>query len=233
MKILSLNMWNYNDFDERKPKIIRLIKKHDPDIVALNEIGDDAKLNKRGDNQLRQLNRELNYPHSAFYPVEDMHGYDSQKYKHYMVVGGIGVLSKYLLLKVVKKRLKKQRNDKHQRGILYVKVKAERIFHIFVVHFSNDDVFSILHLSETLDYAKRIGITPVIIGDFNMKYPEHLFKLTEGEYENSFAYKKYFSYPSKKETLDYVVIPRKLKFKSFKCLNENVSDHRALIAEII
>jgi methylglyoxal synthase len=28
-------MWNYNDFDERKPKIIRLIKKHDPDIVAL------------------------------------------------------------------------------------------------------------------------------------------------------------------------------------------------------
>lgn len=232
MKIFHLNIWNYNNFDERKPKIIQLIKKQKPDIVTLNEVCDDIKLNNKGDNQLKQLNRELNYPYYALYDVDITHKYNYKKYRHYRVYSN-AILSKYPILEVIKKKLKKHKNDKHQRGILYVKVKARRIFHIFIVHFSNQDAFSVLHLNETLNYAERKGIDPIIIGDFNMRNTESLLKLTGREYRNSFAYKKYFSYPSKKETLDYIVIPKKLRFKTFECLTDKVSDHRALVAEII
>lgn len=232
MKILHLNIWNYNNFDERKPKIIRLIKRHEPDIVTLNEVCDDVKLNKNGDDQLKQLNSELDYPYHAFYPVDVTHKYNPKKYSHYRIYSNV-ILSKYPLLKITKKKLKRHKNDKHQRGILYAKVKVGRMFDIFVVHFSNQDALSVLHLDETLNYAQRKRIAPVIVGDFNMRNTESLLKLTEGEYKSSFAYKKYFSYPSKKETLDYILIPRRLKFKSFECLKDKVSDHRALIAEII
>ena len=232
IKILELNMWNYNDFDERKAKIIRLIKKQNPDIVALNEVADDIKLNKNGENQLKQLNKELNYPYQAFYPVEDMHEYNPEKYKHYMVLDGNAVLSKYPILKVIKKKLKKQKGDKHHRGILHVKIKTDKVFDIIVVHFSNHDVFSLLHLNETLDYARKKLISPIIIGDFNILKPEQITKLTKTSYKSSYTYKNYITYPSKKETLDYILIPKTLKFKSLKCLKDKVSDHRALLASI-
>jgi endonuclease/exonuclease/phosphatase family metal-dependent hydrolase len=45
-------------------------------------------------------------------------------------------------------------------------------------------------------------------------------------------YKRYLSYPPANYTLDYILIPKKFKFKSFDCLGENLSDHKALVAEI-
>ena len=44
--------------------------------------------------------------------------------------------------------------------------------------------------------------------------------------------KKYISYPKGNFTLDYILIPKKYKFKNLKCEGKNLSDHRALIAEI-
>jgi endonuclease/exonuclease/phosphatase family metal-dependent hydrolase len=233
VKILDLNIWNYENFKERKPKIIRLIKEQDPDIVTLQEVSDDLKFNKEGENQAQQLNRKLNYPYFAFYLVSNMQKESPNTFGDRKYTSGNAILSKYPILKVVKKRLKKQKNDKHHRGILHAKIKVDKTYDIIVVHFSNNKIFSLPHLSETLDYVKKRKIAPIIIGDFNILEPLEVTRLAKTKYESSYIYKKYISYPSKKEVLDYILIPKELRFKSFKCLNDNVSDHRALVAEIV
>ena len=231
VKILNLNLWNYNEFNTRKPKIINCIKRQNPDIIAFQEIRDDIQFNKKGDNQAKQLNRELKYPYYEFYPVTDKRKERPEKYKNYCIEG-TAVLSKFPILKVEKNKLEKQEEDRYTCGNLYVQIKAEKIIDIIVVHFSNTDLYSLLHLLETLKYIKEKKIKPIILGDFNIRHPDWLHDITEEEYLSSMKYKKYISYPPAKYTLDYILIPKKFKFKSFDCLGENLSDHKVLIAEI-
>lgn len=231
LKILNLNIWNYNKWKERKPKIIKFIKKENPDIVTFQEIRDDIEFNKKGDNQAKQLNRGLNFPYYAFYQTTDKRKERPEKYKHYCIEG-TALLSKFPILKIERELLKKQPDDRYTCGNLYVKIKANKIVDIVVVHFSNSDLFSKLHLIETLKQIRKKKIKPIIIGDFNMWRQNWLNKLTKKDYQSSIKYKKYISYPHNNWTLDYILIPKNLKFKSFKCTGKGLSDHRVLIAEV-
>jgi exonuclease III len=38
ISIFTLNLWRYYDFDSRKQKIIKFLKKNDPDIIFLQEV---------------------------------------------------------------------------------------------------------------------------------------------------------------------------------------------------
>jgi endonuclease/exonuclease/phosphatase family metal-dependent hydrolase len=231
LRLLNLNLWNYNNWKERKPKIIRSIKKENPDIITFQEVRDDIKFNKKGDNQAKQLNRKLGYPYYAFYPVTDKQKERPEKYNCYCIEG-TAVLSKFPILKIEKERLKKHPEDRYACGNLYVKIKADKIIDLLVVHFSNSDLFSKLHLIETMKQIKKKKIKPVIVGDFNMRHTNWLKNLTGKDYTNSFIFKKYISYPARKWALDYIIIPGQFKFISLKCLGNGLSDHKALVAKI-
>jgi len=231
IKIFNLNLWGYTNWKTRKLKIISAIKKYNPDIIAFQEIRDDVRFNKKGDNQLKQLNRALKYPYSAFYQVADKRKGFPEKYKKYCVEGE-GILSKFPLLNVERKQLKKYKDNRYVRGNLYARVMAEKAFDLILVHFTNTDKFSRLDLMETLKYIRAKKIKPIIIGDFNIRHPSVLHTLTKKDYRSSLKYKKYLSYPLANYTLDYILIPKEFRFKSLKCLNEKLSDHKALIAEI-
>ena len=231
IKIFNLNLWNYTNWKEREPRILETIKKQNPDIITLQEVRDDIQFNKKKDNQAKQLNRELNYPYYAFYPVTDKQRERPEKYKNYCIEG-TAILSKFPIIKVERKKLQKHKQDRYTCGNLYVKIKAEKIIDLIVVHFSNSNYFSLLHILETLKDVKKRGIKPIIIGDFNIIDSYVLHDLTEDEFHSSLKFKKYVSYPAKNETLDYVLIPKKFKFSSFECLTEDISDHRALVARI-
>ena len=146
VKILNLNIWNYTNFEERKPKIIKFIKKHDPDIVVLQEVRDDAKFNKKGDHQAKQLNAELNFPYTSYYSVTDKRKERPEKYDQFCIEGS-AVLSKFKILNVEKKKLAKHPEDRYTCGNLHLRVKAEKVLDLIVVHFSNRDLFSLLHLN--------------------------------------------------------------------------------------
>lgn len=232
LKILNLNIWNYTNFQERKPKIINFIKKNNPDVIVLQEVRDDIQFNKKGDNQAKQLNKELNYPEYAFYPVADKQKERPEKYKNYCIEG-TAILSKFPIVKTEKIKLKKHPEDRYSSGNLYVQIKTERkVVDILGVHFSNSDLFSLLHLIETLKWINNRKIKPIIVGDFNMWHNDWLNDLTEENYTSSMKFKEYISYPLRKWTLDYILIPKNFKFKSFECVEEELSDHRALTAEI-
>ena len=231
LKILNLNIWNYNQWEERKPKIVSFIKKHNPDIVTLQEVRDDLQFNKKGNNQAKQINQVLDYPYYAFYSVTNKRKERPERYKKYCTEG-TAVLSKFPILQIDKKKLKKHSQDIHNCGNLFVKIKAKRVINLVVVHFSNKDLFSLLHLKETLKQIKDKKTKPVIVGDFNMWDQKVLNGLTKQDYVSSMSYKRYISYPIRKWTLDYILIPKGFRFKSLKCEGD-LSDHKSLIAEIL
>jgi endonuclease/exonuclease/phosphatase family metal-dependent hydrolase len=238
IKLMSMNLWNYHFFEERLPKIIALIKKENPDIIALQEVRDDSRKNKKGNNQLSQLNKRLGYRYHHFFGYMDVNEVNKKLNNKYYdptnpkVIEGLGFLSRYPIIKAYNKHLKRHKHDAYPRGIICAKFRSKKIFDIFIVHFSADDIFSRLHLEETLKYAEERNVKPIIVGDLNIRKTQIAHELASKEYIVSSDEFKYYSYPSKQETLDYIFIPKSMRFKSFKCKNSKVSDHSVLLAEI-
>lgn len=229
MKILNLNIWNYHNFKERKPKIIKFIRKHNPDIVTLQEVRDDLQFNRKGYNQAKQLQEKLGYPFCSFMKTMDVNKVNKTP-KNLPCFEGVAILSKFPMTKIVKKKLKKHQKDEYTRGILHARINDKDII---VVHFSPNDLFSKLHLKETLKYAKQKRIKPIIIGDFNIRKKQILKLFLPKNYISSSNIKKYISYMPAKYTLDYIIVHRNLHFKSFSCIGTGLSDHKALLAEIV
>jgi endonuclease/exonuclease/phosphatase family metal-dependent hydrolase len=229
IKILNLNIHNYHGFTKRKEKIISLIEKYDPDIVTLQEVRDNREKNKEGEDQAKQLNEKLNFKHYKFLVTDDVNRAKGLKDKP-LCYEGLAVFSKFPFSSEEIK-LKKEDNDKYYRKILIANIKIEdQTVPIWVVHFSNSDFFANLHAKETLAYAKSKN--PIILGDFNIKYPKEIKRLAEiNDYFSSSDF-AYISYPKDNCSYDYIFIPKKFKFTKFKCLEEDVSDHKALFAII-
>jgi endonuclease/exonuclease/phosphatase family metal-dependent hydrolase len=240
LKLLSLNIGLYSGYsrlkfgswEERKASIIQFIKKQNPDVVALQEVMDDAKFNEYGDNQAKQLAKVLRFNHSVVYLSSNLQKESPQWVGDRRAREGNAILSRYPLVGIVKRHLKRQPEDKHYRGIVYARVMAPEPYELMVVHFTNNDAFSVLHLKEVLAYVKRTGSRPIIAGDFNIKDTRTALSLTPNGCTLSYAVKKYISHPSTKETLDYIMLPSGLRFGGLECIDSGLSDHCALIAEI-
>lgn len=236
IKILNLNLWGYNNFDKRRKLIVDFIKTQSPDVVTLQEVRDDSRYNEIGNNQLKQLNKSLDYQYSKFFDTTDVNYvnqithdpmYDPSNPR---VREGLGILSNLKIVKSKGYMLQQHKQDGYPRGILWARLANN--LDIVVVHYSFNDLFSKLHLKETLSIAKKNRLHPIITGDFNILDQEILNDLAANDYRISSQEYTYVSYPSKNETLDYILIPKSYKFKSFLCTGTNLSDHKALVAEI-
>ncbi len=232
LKLLDLNIALYNGWSVRMPEIVRLIREHGPDVVALQEVMDDAKFNKYGDNQAKQLARALGFGHCAVYLSSNLRKESPQWVGDRRAREGNAILSRYPLRDIVKRRLKRQACDRHCRGFVYARVMAPVPFTIMVVHFTNDDVFSVLHLKEALAYAERAKLRPIIVGDFNIRDTKAALALTPKGYTLSYAAKRYVSHPKTGETLDDIMLPEGMRFRSLQSIDKKLSDHCALVAEI-
>lgn len=243
IKLLSLNLCNYHNFEERKSRIINFIKDLEPDIVALQEVRDDLKYNAIGDNQAKQINRGLNYPYMAFIETMNVNKVKSIPNEP-ACTEGLAVLSKLPILETTKKNLKKHPSDKFTRAIMHIRVMSNKAINILNIHFSPGIQFAKLHLKEALEFSRSLGINPIILGDFNIPDPR-IIKGLAPDYSISTDVKGYLSYCPKENikkdkvynpkpcTLDYILIPKNHKFKYFDCMDEDLSDHNALFAEII
>jgi len=228
IKVMTLNIRNYHNFEARKPKIIALIRKHNPDIVALQEARDDRSKNQEGMDQATQLNQELQYPHFTFLPATDMNKAKGLTDRP-LCYEGIALLSKFPFSSE-EFSLQKHKDDIYERKVLigYVKLDNKQI-PFFIVHFSPNDLFARLHAEQTLEYAEKIQ--PIIIGDLNIRSSE-VEKLSKKHNFTSSTTYKYISFPEDKCSYDYILLPKYASFLSFTCLSDEVSDHRAIIAEI-
>ncbi|MBU0930302.1 MAG: endonuclease/exonuclease/phosphatase family protein [Nanoarchaeota archaeon] len=234
MKIISLNIWRYDgNWQKRKPKIIEFIKKENPDAIFLQEVFDDSRHNKLGNNQALQLNSELKFKTLIYNIAEKLKTEHKQKI-NVLVFDGLACLTNHKILNKGIIKLKKQFDDKHYRIIQKVKININGKNIIFYhTHFSNRDDWAIIHLRETIKKAEKEKKLPIIIGDLNMINTKDLTNNSKSKYKNSYEFKKYYSFPQKKETLDYILIPKNnFKFIKVKCSTKGMSDHKALIGVI-
>ena len=239
MKILSLNLWRYYDWEHRFQNIVNSILEKRPDVIFLQEVQLDKE--KSYFSQVEILKKELQeYKYSIFSVVVVKTHQRGQRLKN-PVQHGMAVLSKYPIINSFNYFLKLSEDEKENRSILCFDIEKDgKIEKMANIHFGNRENWAKRQLEEFINFLKLRNEKRVMVGDFN------LFKMTEyGEifkgYNLSYNFKKYQSFKEgyengkmveKNGTLDYILIPDNYKFKSLEVLEKYLSDHKALFAEI-
>ncbi|MEK6917775.1 MAG: endonuclease/exonuclease/phosphatase family protein [Nanoarchaeota archaeon] len=237
LKILTLNIWRYYDWEKRKKKVINFLKEQNADIVFIQEAAFDERLKEKYENQVDEINKELNYGSFNFLKMRRMTKWHEKPIDWEMWYG-LGILSKFPIKKselVILPHVKKDKNS----GFLHTKAEISHgDLDLINVHFENTDEGSKEHLKYVLEWCKKRNIKPIIAGDFNMRKTGTLIELSDKEYGISYKLKPYFSFmptdfSNNKEpiTLDYILAHKeKFKVLDVKCTQNNISDHNPVIA---
>jgi len=232
IKILTINVWRYHEWEKRKEKLINFLKNEKADVILFQEIACYEKQNK---NQLEEINWKVKYPSFSFGKLmeikKDNELIEPQFY-------GFGILSKYPI-KHSKVFTLPQVEKNKKFGFMHIVIETQKEkLDLVNVHFENTDKGSKEHLKKTLEWCKKKEIKPIIAGDFNIKKVNELKKFAN-DYEISYFIKPYKSFPTNflhdktPLTLDYIIIHKqKFKFKKIECANVNISNHKPIVAEI-
>lgn len=239
MKVLTSNIWRYYEWEKRKEKLIDFLKKENADIVFLQEVAYDERLKDNWRNQVEEINELVEYPYSEFGKLMEMKKWHDKPIDWAMFYG-FGILSKYPIKKsevIILPPVEKNKKFGFMRVVIETK-KGD--INLINVHFENTNRGSKEHLIQTLDWCKKNEIMPIIAGDFNMKVIEDLKEIADQDYEISYLINPYksfmpteFSHDKIPITLDYIIVhKKKFKFINVKCINNDISDHNPVIAEI-
>ncbi|MCS6860935.1 MAG: endonuclease/exonuclease/phosphatase family protein, partial [Abditibacteriales bacterium] len=134
MKVLTLNIGNYHCPWRRRCELIRqLIERERPDLVGLQEVGNDWWCQRARWNQAEQINRGLGY-HVIFRPA-------ATYWRFPLVQIGQAMLSRHPMRKVESFALSRDPDDprdrRHPRSVLRAEVEtAKGHINFFVTHFS-------------------------------------------------------------------------------------------------
>ncbi len=232
IKLMTLNLWGYEQWDTRKKAVLSLIKRQSPDVIALQEVQFDVV--RSPISQATYLAREGCFPYVIYTPSfrKDRHPRRralTEGYSH-----GLALLSKHPIVSSELYLLSQGINFDEPCSTLFatINVNGQRI-DICNVHFGNTDQESSEHLNELVKLCVKRKIQPVILGDFNIfKLVDHSNNTLLGSYALSSDELEYISIPKNNGTLDYIAIPKKYSFLSVFCPEDEVSDHRTVIAEL-
>lgn len=239
IKVLTLNIWRYYNWENRKEDIIKFIKEQNADIVFLQEVAYDVRLKDKWKNQVHELNEQLKYIDFTFDKLMKMTKWHKEEIDWEMYFG-LGILTKYPIKKKETILLPPIEKDKNL-GFAHIVIETPKgNIDLINVHFENTNKGSKEHLKQMLLWCKERDIKPIIAGDFNMKIIEDLFELSEKDYNISYKIKQYksfyptaFSHDKTPITLDYILTNKeKLDIESIECLDTNISDHKPITAII-
>ena len=239
MKVLTINIWRYFDWDKRKKPLVSFLKKQNSDIVFLQEAAYDDRLKKKYQNQVHELNQSLGYKYFIFAKESEMKKWH-KKPIDWVMYYGLGILSKFRIKSSEMVILPHISKDKDF-GFLYAVIETPKgDIDIINVHLENSDEGSRAHLKFLLNWCKKRKINPIIVGDFNMKQTKVLLSLTEKDFSISYKIKPYFSFmptefSNNKEpiTLDYIIADKqKFEIKNIECIQDSPSDHNPVLAKI-
>jgi len=227
MKITSLNLQEFKDWESRQPIIIDYLQTESPDIILFQEVvflPDTSPYN-----QAQVLNETLGYPveQSAVTRLQPSHAHETYR-------EGLAALSRYPVVKSDTIILKQASGDEHNRIIQLLDIDIDgSILKIANIHFSITDItdFATAHLEETLEILKSRGEKRIIAGDFNLSFLEDSFELWGDEYRSS-TDQPYVTFPRLDKRVDYFLIPKEYSFISISTSGDGLSDHRALTADI-
>lgn len=231
IKIFDLNLWRYNDFENRISSIVKNIENLQPDIIFLQETQLDLRYSTITQEEIikNKLSADYRYSlHSTIYKKEYQRGQKLEK----SIDHGMGIISKHPILNSFEYYLKQDDKNTEPRSILFFDLEINNIIHKFInIHFTNSEELAKKELHEVFNLLKYRAETRIMVGDFNLFNMSDYLK-ENNDYLLSHDFKKYVSFPKDSGTLDYILIPKNYYFNRLECLEDYMSDHRALFASV-
>lgn len=224
----SLNVQAFTDWEDRKENIIEYFQRTNPDVILFQEVTFLPQINAR--NQVDLLNQTLAYPYENTAVTRLQKSPHFENYRE-----GLGLISKWPILKSETIILKQQETDEHQRIVQLVDILCDdQVIKFANVHFSisdNDESFPREHLEELLEIFDSRGETRIIGGDFNINDMSVHADLWQSEYVSSSA-QPYITFPKRNKRVDYFLLPKEYAFLDITTSPDGLSDHRALTVTV-
>lgn len=230
LKLLTLNLWRYYDFENRLKNIIFEIDRLQPDVVFLQEVQIDQTISPLSQvevikNKLSGYNYSL---HSTIYLKTSQRGVNLEK----PVQHGMAILSKHPITNSFEYYLDLSEDEKEARSNLCFDITLNnKTIKLANIHFGNKEEWSKAQLKEFIAYLESRNELRIMAGDFNM-YGLNDYKDLYQYYLTSADFKKYISFPEKNWCLDYFLIPKNIKFIQVETINTYLSDHKGIFAVV-
>ncbi len=179
LRLMSYNVWNYNDpWPQRRKIIVDTILEQDPDIIGLQEIRDDRKFNPIGQNQASQIASRTGL---------DYHYQPAMVYSRSpRSVEGLCVMARHPMESTAYVELTRNPQDQkdfHQRIVLNATLALPSgSLEFFVTHFSLSPEMRVCNSLELLQFMQNFnsGLPKFVVGDFNATPDEDAMRILTG-----------------------------------------------------
>jgi endonuclease/exonuclease/phosphatase family metal-dependent hydrolase len=225
MRITTLNLRGFFDWDARSPQIIEYLRGLAPDVVLFQEVVFLPDVSPFSPVEL--LNRELRMPvrHEAITRLQ--RGRTHPVYRE-----GLALLSNAPVDATQTLALRHEDGDPHQRIVQLADVRAEDgVWPLANVHLSVRDDFALHHLGEVLEILGEKEERRILGGDFNVDHLErHAGLWHDAVLTSSVA--RYQSHPSSDENDDYFLVPTEYRIDDVLVSGDHLSDHEAVTVDL-
>ncbi len=225
MRITTLNLRGFFDWEHRLPVLVRYLRDVAPDVLLLQEVVYLPEVSPFPPSRL--LNRELGFPvrHDAITRLQ-------RGRAHPVYREGLAVLSRLPVPSSEVLALRHEAGDPHHRIVQFVDVEApDGVWPLANVHLSVRDDYALRHLGEVLGVLRARGERRVLGGDFNVDHLEQHAELWEEAVLTS-SVRRYESHPSSHENDDYFLVPTAYRIDGLEVSGDELSDHRAITVDL-
>lgn len=215
LRIMTFNTQHCKNYISKKidyKSIINLINKYNPDIIGLNEI--------------------YNIPNQTKIIANNKYNYHFGKSSNILMPYGNSIMSKYDIVnnEIIKIKYFKSFKYIENRSILKSTIDINnKLLNIYVVHFGLSDIEKEIGI-DTL--TNNLDNNCIVMGDFNMTFNDKIIKKLSNKLINCSIENTYPS-DNPKYKLDYIFVSKNIKVINSIVTDEIISDHRALITDII
>jgi endonuclease/exonuclease/phosphatase family metal-dependent hydrolase len=226
VRVTTLNLRGFFDWEHRAPKVAAYLRGLDPDVILFQEVVFLPEVSPFSPVEL--LNRDLGMPvrHEAITRLQ-------RGRAHPVYREGLGLLSRLPVSATQTLALQHEDGDPHQRIVQLVDVVGEDgVWPLVNVHLSVRDDFALRHLEEVLEILGEKGERRVIGGDFNVNRLERHASLWSDAVLSSDVV-GYQSHPSSGENDDYFLVPTEFRIERVLVSGDDLSDHEAVTVDLV
>lgn len=226
MRITSLNLQGFADWEARMPRVLGYLEAMSPDVILFQEVVWLPEISPV--TQVDLLGRHLRYPFRHQSVTRLQRGRVVADYRE-----GLGLLSRHPVPSTEALVLHHEDGDPHQRIVQLADVEADGwIWPLMNVHLSVRDDFALHHLEEVLRMQDARQERRILGGDFNVDHLERHARLWRGWARLSSEELHYLSRPLSQETDDYFLVPDRYEIAAVQVSGDGLSDHRAVTVDL-
>jgi endonuclease/exonuclease/phosphatase family metal-dependent hydrolase len=232
MRIVSLNLRGFVDWDARLPLIVDYLKRQKPSVALFQEVvylPDHAprpQLDLLAE-ALATAGAGFAHSHSSVSRLQSSTQYGAYR-------EGLGILSSLPVTSSETIILLREEGDPHNRLVQFFDVRdSDTTWKFANVHLSIRDDFAIHQLEEVLSMMDARGEKRIVGGDFNTNFLERHAHLWRDGYVLTTEIEKYVSFVASDQANDYFLVPKEYELTAIAVSGDGLSDHRALSVEIV